>query len=289
LNLLKRPSKLRTLLLLGRVSNLPTVWSNCWAGWWLGGGETWAALVCVSISATLLYLGGMFLNDAFDADFDRQHRRSRPIPSGAIGRGEVWRWGLGLMALGLAGVLWLGWTTIVLTLVLCAFILLYNAVHKILPVAPVLMGGCRFFLYLVAAAAGARGVDGEVIWKGLMLGVYVAGLSCLARKESNRVGVQFWPGLLLAAPVLMAGLADDGPSAEAAILFSVVLTGWSCWALSRSLERAGTNVGYTVSRLLAGIVLVDLLAVAEVNLPHVAIGAFCFVLALLWQRFIPAT
>ena len=26
------------LLILGRVSNLPTVWWNCFAGWLLGGG-----------------------------------------------------------------------------------------------------------------------------------------------------------------------------------------------------------------------------------------------------------
>src|SRR5213594_1545943 len=28
----------RTLLILGRASNVPTVWSNCLAGWLLGGG-----------------------------------------------------------------------------------------------------------------------------------------------------------------------------------------------------------------------------------------------------------
>jgi hypothetical protein len=289
LNLLKRPSKLRTLLVLGRVSNLPTVWSNCLAGWWLGGGETWAALVCVSISASFLYIGGMFLNDAFDADFDRNHRRSRPIPSGAISLREVWQWGFVWLALGLAGMLWLGTAVLVMALVLCAFILLYNAVHKIVPLAPVLMGACRVFLYLVAAAAGARGVGGAAIWKGLALGVYVVGLSCLARKESGRGGIQFWPGLLLAAPVLLAGLADDGPALGAAMLFSLVLAVWSCWALSRGLERAGANVGYTVSRLLAGIVLVDLLAVADLAQPFTAVFALCFVLALALQRSIPAT
>jgi 4-hydroxybenzoate polyprenyltransferase len=289
LNLLKRPSKLRTLLVLGRVSNLPTVWSDCLAGWWLGGGAAWTALVCVSISASFLYTGGMFLNDAFDADFDQHHRRTRPIPSGAISRGQVWQWGLALGALGVGGMLWLGATAIVLTLVLCALILFYNAVHKMLPLAPVLMGACRVALYLVAAAAGARGVSGEAIWKGLALGVYVVGLSCLARKESSRGAVQYWPGLLLAAPVLLAGLVDDGPAWVEAMLFSLVLAVWSCWALSRSLARAGGNVGYTVSRLLAGIVLVDLLAVADPSLPGSAIFALCFVLALLLQRFIPAT
>ena len=84
-------SKLRTLLVLGRVSNLPTVWSNCLAGWLLGGGGEWPRFAVLGGGATLLYEGGMFLNDAFDADFDAQHRRERPIPSGAISPGSVWR------------------------------------------------------------------------------------------------------------------------------------------------------------------------------------------------------
>src|SRR5580698_6010042 len=101
-SLLRPPSKLRTLLILGRVSNLPTVWSNCLAGWCLGGHGSVASLVWMALSASFLYEGGMFLNDAFDAEFDYHHRRTRPIPSGAITEREVWRWGWVWLALGLA-------------------------------------------------------------------------------------------------------------------------------------------------------------------------------------------
>ena len=77
-------NRLRTLLVLGRVSNLPTVWSNCLAAWLLGGGGATKDFLFIQLGASLLYLGGMFLNDAFDAEFDRQHRPERPIPSGLI-------------------------------------------------------------------------------------------------------------------------------------------------------------------------------------------------------------
>ena len=80
--------QLRTLLVLGRVSNLPTVWSNCLAGWWLSGGGNFWKLPLLLLGISALYTGGMFLNDAFDADFDRQRRASRPIPSGADFRGR---------------------------------------------------------------------------------------------------------------------------------------------------------------------------------------------------------
>src|SRR5437870_4696749 len=69
---------LRALLILGRVSNLPTVWSNCLSGWWLGGGRHAEKLPFLFLGAALLYVGGMFLNDAFDAVFDRQYRPERP-------------------------------------------------------------------------------------------------------------------------------------------------------------------------------------------------------------------
>ena len=62
---------LKTLLTLGRTSNLPTVWSNLLAGAVLSGaafGPRTFALLLVCGSA--FYEGGMFLNDAFDAELD---------------------------------------------------------------------------------------------------------------------------------------------------------------------------------------------------------------------------
>lgn len=289
MNLLKRPSKLRTLLILGRVSNLPTVWSDCLAGWCLGGHGSMAALAGVALAASFLYVGGMFLNDAFDAEFDSHHRRTRPIPSGAISERAVWQWGFIWLALGLAGAAWLGPVVVLWAAVLCVCILFYNAVHKWTPLAPVLMGLCRFCVYSLAASTAPRGVTGEVLWKGLALAAYIVGLSCLARKESSRVRINFWPSLLLLTPVIFAGLIDNDSAWMAAVIYSVVLGGWSAWALSRSLGKGEPNVGYTVSRLLAGIVLVDVLAVAGSGEPWIGCFAVWFALALLLQRYVPAT
>jgi len=59
--------RLHTLLILGRVSNLPTVWSNCLAGWWLSGGGNFWKLALLLAGASALYTGGMF--------FERRVRR----------------------------------------------------------------------------------------------------------------------------------------------------------------------------------------------------------------------
>ena len=53
---------LRTLLVVGRVSNLPTLWSNCLAGWWLGGAGNPEQLSLLVAGASLLYLSGTELD-----------------------------------------------------------------------------------------------------------------------------------------------------------------------------------------------------------------------------------
>src|SRR5262249_31030499 len=78
-------SRGRTYLALGRVSNLPTVWTNVVAGIALAGGSfTRQMAIRLGIAASLFYVGGMFLNDAFDRGIDARERPERPIPSGRI-------------------------------------------------------------------------------------------------------------------------------------------------------------------------------------------------------------
>src|SRR5882672_8965424 len=104
-------SFLRALLVLGRASNLPTVWSNCLAGWLLGGAGDPKTFALVSVGASCLYTGGMYLNDAVDAPFDTQYRRERPIPSGAIQPQTVWLLSAGWLAAGIFLLAMIGRTT----------------------------------------------------------------------------------------------------------------------------------------------------------------------------------
>ncbi|HXD01393.1 MAG TPA: UbiA family prenyltransferase [Verrucomicrobiae bacterium] len=285
-------NKLRTLLILGRASNLPTVWSNCLAGWWLGS-KDWdletKPLPLLLAGATLLYIGGMYLNDAFDANFDAQFRRERPIPSGAISERAVWLTGFGLLAAGLACLAFLGMTTAILGVLLVACIVLYDAVHKMITISPVLMAACRFFLYLVAASTGSDGVTGAAVWCGLALGAYIVGLSYVAGKESTRMAVRYWPCVFLGAPVILALFMNTGDNLKDALLLSAVLGLWIVRQLRYTFGASERNIGRTVSGLLAGIPLVDLLAVADVPHPFAAVFLALLLLALVFQRFIPAT
>ena len=280
---------LRTFLVLGRVSNLPTIWSNCLAAWWLGEGGNFERLPFLFVGVTLLYVGGMFLNDAFDADYDRQHRRARPIPSGLISEKAVWRWGWLWLALGSLALTSLGTTTGALGVALLLCIVVYDAIHKWITFSPVLMGACRFLVYLIASSTAIQGVNGWATWCGLALMAYVIGLSCLARGESAGLVLQRWPLAFLAAPIILALFMNVGPYRGPALLLSTALALWIIRSVRPVLWSADRNVGGAVAKLLAGIAFVDLLAVTGAPTEL----CFCFLAlfgaALLGQRVVPAT
>lgn len=283
---------IRTWLILGRVSNLPTVWSNCLAAWLLGGGGSGSRLVVLSVGATAVYLGGMFLNDAVDAGFDREHRRERPIPAGAVAAATVWKAAVGLVAGGVLVMGTLGGATLALAVLLGGAVVLYDLVHKRTPLAPGIMGLCRCLLYLVAASAAEDGVTGQVVWSGLALGAYVVGLSQVARVESieGARGV-VWPMLGLVWPLLLAVLMNPmeswgyGQVAMPAVWLGLVIG----HSLSHLLRGAADGARRTVSGLLAGIVVVDAVAVMPPAAPWGLTFVGLWALARLLQARVPAT
>lgn len=291
----------RTLLILGRVSNLPTVWSNCLAGWILAGGGLWERFFLLSSGASLLYLGGMYLNDAFDAEFDRQHRADRPIPSGAIRRADVWILGILWLLSGLGCIAILVFhppheagvpnplKTGLLAILLVVSIFVYDAVHKALTLSPVLMAACRFFLILLAASTGDIGITGLSIWTALVMASYIVGLSYIARQESIFTVLRYWPCIFMAAPVVLAFVVDRGEWRARGLVLSTLFLIWTAQALIHAYWLANKNIGLCVSRLLAGIVLVDLLSVANAGPGMLFAFAALFLLALLFQHFVPAT
>lgn len=280
--------RLRTLLVLGRVSNLPTVWSNCLAAWLLNGGGNWPTFVLLCSGATLLYVGGMFLNDAFDADFDRQFRPERPIPSSQITERDVWWIGGLLIFFGWLLLFMLGNTVALFATLLVAAIVLYDAVHKHIEGAPFIMAACRFLLYLVAGAATFRAVNEPVLWHGLALAAYIVGLSFLARKESGPGKVVLIPLLFLAAPVIANACVNPDRNALSWIA-GAILPFWVGWRVREILVRAKPNIGRVVAGLLAGIVLMDCAALPHLSTIVVLAFVILFLLALLLQRTIPAT
>jgi 4-hydroxybenzoate polyprenyltransferase len=288
----------RPWLEIARLSNLPTAWSNMLAAWILAGGKwEWRPLAWLLVGGSLLYTGGMILNDAADVRYDRTQRPERPIPSGKIAAWQAWAVGLLGMAGGAAMMVLGAHACIWLTGALVVAILFYDLFHKPWSGSVFVMGSCRTLLFLAAADAGADTFDVMANWeiemKAIALGAYIVGLSLMARHESSPkaenkrlpllaiVGFAF---PLLAAIVSMAVHRNFWPLPFGVILFIIMK---ACVKVARTPPPP--NIGRSVGILLACIVVVDGLAVSHVSLLAAVVMAACAPLLRLWQRVIAAT
>ncbi len=288
---------LATTLKLGRVSNLPTVWTNGLTGLVLGGGALLdPRTLPVLVALSLFYVGGMYLNDAFDADIDRKERPDRPIPSGQIDQRTVMNGGIVMFIVGLCILLWVGfvaeegtggWPSVA-GLVLVTAIVVYDWHHKGNPFGPYVMGVCRMMVYVTAGLCFLVPPPAWLLLAAILLFSYLIGLTVIARQENLTEIDGMWP-LLLFAPPLIYGAVSVGSNLTATLAFIllVAVIGIAFWMLRRRLPG---DIGLAVSVLIAGICVLDAIFLAsagEVVLAWWAIAGF--VLTLMLQRFIPGT
>jgi len=278
-------------LRLGRVSNLPTVTSNVLAAVALAGASPspwYLAVLCATLSA--FYVGGMYLNDAFDREIDRAERPERPIPSGQVDAATVFLIGFGLLALGIGIVATIaivggcGWRPVASSLVLAALIVGYDLHHKRNPLSPLVMGLCRAGVYTTAALTVGPELGAGVVTGAAVLVAYLIGLTYVARQENLRELGNLWPLAFLAAPFVVAR-----PSGGLALAIELALAVWvvRCVALLIGPRR---RIRDAVTGLIAGISLLDAIWIASAGHPATALAAIAaFGLTLALQRFVPGT
>jgi 4-hydroxybenzoate polyprenyltransferase len=278
---------LRTALRLGRVSNLPTVWTNALAGAVLAGGAGAGTVLVAAIALSLFYVGGMWLNDAFDAEIDARERRGRPIPQGEIDRGTVFAGGFAFLGAGVVAGFALGMRAAAVALALVGAIVLYDWLHKRTAAGPVVMGAVRFLAYAFGSAA-AGGFTAPLVLGGAGLFAHVVGLTYAARQEAYDRLDRAWPLAILAVPLVYAlfRAADTPP----ALLFWLALAAATAVALGFLFRRSRGDVPRAVVTLIAAISLFDATLVAAAG--HFVLGilaALGFALTLALQRLVSGT
>jgi 4-hydroxybenzoate polyprenyltransferase len=291
--------KLRTLLTLGRTSNLPTVWSNVLSGAVLSGAVFGpGALGLLLLVGSAFYEGGMFLNDAFDAELDARQRPGRPIPSGKVRRSTVFALGFGLLLLGLvllavAPLLHLtrpGVDAWLAGLGTCLAVLAYNRWHKGFAWSPIVMGACRAGLYATAALAVSAGLGTVVLIGAGSLWLYIVGLTHIARFENGTVVDRAWVSAFVLSPLLVASPAVIAQKSALPALCFALLLGWSLRSMSFALRGGKAQIPRAVVSLIAGASLVDALFISLHGSPYLVLAALAaFLLTLKWQRNIPGT
>lgn len=323
---------LRPWLELARISNLPTVWTNVMAAWliaggaWNGGAGPRMQLAWLLLAGSLLYTGGMILNDAADVRHDSEHKKERPIPGGRVSLAAAWIVGLGMMAGGAWGSVFRAGASLPIVVALIAAILFYDLYHKPWPGAVWVMGSCRALLFSMAGSAVIPFVESPggsltspfdhlslnmladmppAVWIfALTLGAYIVGLTKVARMEAKGARVTLWESFfakaLLYAPAAVALgfwlsranwrliplLGDLTPLAP--LPFILLFLAMVLYA-TRLMRRGGPAIGQAVGLLLAGIAVVDALAVMQVSLRLACGFVLLAPLLRLWQRWIAAT
>lgn len=302
---------MRPWLHLARISNLPTVWTNVTAAWLLAGGELAdARLYWLILAGSLLYTGGMILNDAADVKFDREHRKERPIPSGQVSAKAAWSVGIGMLLVGALLAFSKGWAHPLCISGLLVCILFYDLYHKPWAGSVAVMGACRTMLVCMAGSAllvenavektGAMTCPGFrlgfdalshmpslVLIYACALGIYTVALSVAARSggKSSVRWLLWMPALsFLAGPRIDMSV---GPAAKLALL--IVPTAFAFLVISALLRLRHARIDAAVGLLLAGFVVVDALAIyathPDLSLAFVALAP----LLRLWQRWVAAT
>ncbi|NUT87669.1 UbiA family prenyltransferase [Pseudomonas corrugata] len=292
------PLNIKTWMTLGRVSNLPTVWTNTLAAALLassaGALTPPSSLVWLLLLAalSLLYLAGMLLNDLLDADWDQQHHNPRPITLGLVSRQQV-RLATALLLM-LAAAALLGLSRLIdqphwmlgSAILLVGCILGYNVLHKKYAHSVWLMGACRSALYLTAAASLA--IPPGPIWLcAMLLGVYISGLTYLARQEHRNQLLSRLPLLLMLSPLVLAFYSNS-------LWFWPVMLLWLGW-LGRNYWRhlaqpRQRQVRAFIGAGLAALPLFDALVLAVADQP---LGSLACVLVFFllphFQRWVKPT
>ncbi len=284
-------------LKLGRVSNLPTVWTNCIAGIALAGGQIAEMRTpFILLALSLFYVAGMFLNDAYDAEIDAVERPERPIPSGQIDRASVFSWAFGLMAVSLVLLLFIGYMPsdgtglwpAVSGMILAGLVVLYNRHHKANKFSPLIMGLCRAMVYFTAGLCFATMLSPPLVTGAVLLVFYLIGLTYVAKQENLERVENMWPLLFLAVPMVYGLYLGFGNLVV--IPFGLVFAVWTAACVYFVRRRNPGDIPRAVTGMIAGISLFDAVMISSTgNVFWAVLAVASFGLTLYMQKHISGT
>jgi 4-hydroxybenzoate polyprenyltransferase len=289
-------SRLHVCAQLVRLPALPTALADICLGALAVGAlpARWLPFLLVALASACLYCGGMVWNDFFDVEQDRRERPFRPIPSGKVSRRAAGLFGAGLLAGGVLAALLAGrvlaaqvegahpFAPAALAVGLVAAILLYDARLKRTWAGPPGMGTCRFLNVLLGTALSGTAPGGQGVYLALIVGVYVVGVTWLARTEARASSAAALAGaaavmamaLVLALPLPLSVQQHPGQTASPLFPYLLVALGFVVGLpVARAIGKpVPSQVQAAVKRSLIGLILLDaVLATALVGWPGLSI------------------
>lgn len=171
--------KLRALLATARLPNIPSVISNVWfgvaLGAWQGSWDGDRALfikgAVLALCGVLLYLGGNFLNDWHDREWDAEKRPERALPRGLFSPLSYQLRAIRFLGLAVIIAYFINVRCSITAAAIAGCVVIYTVCHKKTAWAVIPMGLCRALLIVM----GFLAVDQQVAVSGKVYSMRLAG------------------------------------------------------------------------------------------------------------------
>ena len=156
---------IKNYLQLVRIPGIFTVFTNILLGFLAVQkiNTEWLFLGPLLVTSGFLFLAGTTLNDYFDYNIDTRERPNRPLPSGAIPRKTALYLGLTFLVGANISSAIVGIQSLVLSLVITALVVSYNAKLKKIPILGILnISSIRFLNVILGTTIVTFNV--QIIW-----------------------------------------------------------------------------------------------------------------------------
>ena len=289
-----------------RISNAPTVVTGSLVGAAIGASTMPGSAIpvlpmtLVASGTTLLYMGGMVMNDYFDQPIDRRERPGRPIVSGQVRESSALLLAVTLITAAVLLLSAASSNAIPWMLLLVSCVTAYNLLHRSAIAGPALMACCRALVPTIAAVACSHNQQPDWNLLGffaLPLGVYTLGISIAARNEASLEAAQS-DDMLLSVAASMVAVAAVLPFGAIACrllpalnvmqggFYALAMVG-AAWLLFQGLRSMTLPLGVPrgVMRWIAAIACIDTASLVMLGRGELAaIAAIACIATLLLQR-----
>ena len=254
---------LRNIFQLVRFPGIFTAFSNILIGFFLAsnGNFEFNTLPFLLTTTGLLFAGTMIMNDYADHKIDSVERPRRPLVSGKISRKVALYLIIICFSIANLSALMISETSIIISLLMTGLITSYNFKLKNISVVGILAISIIRFLNIILGFSIVE-LSLDVLPYAIPLGIYVAGISILAKNELNtnsRDGIL--NKIFLAGTVTSIIYLIIQNFSETSIIFLGVFL----ILIFFSLKFNRTNISKIVTIQILGIILLDAVIVSLNN------------------------
>ena len=171
-------------LQLVRLPGIFTAFSNVLIGYFFSFSFNSEIIFLPYLLATsgMLFCSGMIFNDYFDYNLDKKERSFRPLPSGKISKHNALLIGFIFLILANISASFLGFDSLIISLILSCMILFYNLKLKSILFLGILNLSLIRMLNILLGFS-IIGISFEFIQYLFPLGIFIVGISILAKNE----------------------------------------------------------------------------------------------------------